>query len=283
MSNKVIISIVVVVVLLIAVGIGTFLVLNQQNFFSSADQTTGTGTQTGVSTSSSGTGNQGATSCPAPATPATVLLSYPLCESTGGGPETCQFEKAGCQWEAVSGAQSYNVKVTEVETGASVLSTSITAPTVKTSFPVVQGRTYNCQVTAVNSCGSGGMNEDTLLCEADALLEPSPSPTPPPPPPPPPSIAPTPPPVACGATGCSATVPCQAGLICVQSSVGSNYCAKAEYQNQCYRSPGEAACCQAQPTPAPTLPPAGAVDQTIVVAGVGLLLVVLGAAALMFL
>lgn len=281
MSNKVIISIVVVVVMLIAVGIGTYLVLNQQNFFSSADQTTST-SQSGISTSSSGTGGQGASSCPAPATPATVTLSYPLCESTGGGPETCQFEKAGCVWEPVSGAQSYNVKVTEVETGSSVQSTSISAPTTKTSFPVVQGRTYNCQVTAVNSCGSGGMNEDTLLCEADALLTPSPS-VAPPPPPPPPSVAPTPSPVACGFTGCSQTVPCQDGLICVQTSVGTNYCARAEYQNQCYRSPGETACCQAQPTPAPTLPPAGAVDQTIVIAGVGVLLVILGAAALMFL
>lgn len=283
MSNKVIISIVVVVVLLIAVGIGTYLVLNQQNFFSSADQTTGTASTGSSSTATStgtGSGGQGASACQAPGTPGTVTLSYPLCESVGGGPETCQFEKAGCEWESVSGATSYNVKVTEVETGSSVASTTITAPITKTSFPVVQGRTYNCQVTATNSCGAGGMNEDTLLCEADAFVSPSPSPTPPPPPP---SIAPTPSPIACGFTGCSTAVPCQAGYICVQTSVGANYCAKAEYQNQCYRSPGEAACCQAQPTPAPTLPPAGVLDQTYLIAGVGILLVILGAAALMFL
>lgn len=280
MSNKIIISIVIVVVLLIAVGIGTYLVLNQQNFFSSADQTSTS--QSSVSTTSSGTGGQGALSCPAPAAPATVTLSYPLCESAGGGPETCQFDKAGCVWEPVSGAQSYTVKVTEVETGANVQSTTITAPTTKTSFPVVQGRTYNCQINATNSCGPGGINEDTLLCEADAFVSPAPSATPPPPPPPP-SVAPTPTPIACGFTGCSSSVPCQDGFVCVQTSVGSNYCARAEYQNQCYRAPGESACCQAQPTPTPTLPPAGIMDNTVLITGVGVLFVVLGAAALLLL
>lgn len=281
MSTKVIIAIVVVVVLLGAVGVGTYLVLNQQNFFSSADQTS-----TSSLSGDSNTSGQGA-SCPAPGTPETVTLSYPLCESVNGGQETCQFEKAGCVWESVSGASTYNVKVTEVETGATIKSETITAPTVKTSFPVVQGRTYKCEVSAVASCGtSGGTNEDTLLCEADALLSPSPSPTPPPPvatPPPPPPTPPPPSPIACGASGCSSTVPCQDGYICVQTSVGTNYCAMASYQSQCYRSPNQPSCCQAQATPAPTLPPAGAIDSTLIIGGAGLGLVILGAAALFLL
>src|SRR3989344_5436169 len=220
MNKKVIISAIVVIVLLIAVGVGTYLVLNRQNLFSQAQQTTST------SDSSSSSGGQGAT-CPAPGTPATVTLSYPLCESSGGGPETCQFDKAGCVWEPVSGATKYTVKVTEVETGANIANQTINAPTVKTSFPVVQGRTYKCEVSAINNCGAtGGTNEDTLLCEADAFVSPTPVPTQAPPPPTPtPLPTPTPaPPVACGVSGCSPTVPCQAGFICIETSVGTNFC-----------------------------------------------------------
>ncbi len=280
MSKKVIISTIVVVVLLAAVGVGTYLVLNRQNLFSQAQQTTSTADSTATS-------GQGA-SCPAPGTRATVTLSYPLCESTGGGPENCQFDKAGCVWEPVSGATKYSVKVTEVETGANIATNTINAPTVKTSFPVVQGRTYKCEVSAINSCGStGGTNADSLLCQADAFVSPPPAPTQAPTPAPvvvaTPLPTPTPPPpVACGVQGCSTAVPCQAGFICIQTSVGVNYCAKSEYQSQCYRSPGNAACCQAPP-PKPTLPPAGDLDQTLIVGGAGVGLVILGTAALLLL
>ena len=287
MSNKVIISVVAVLVMLLAIGGGTYLVLNRQNLFSQAQQTSNT---------TSNTTNQGA-SCPAPGTPSTVTLSYPLCESTTpGGTEQCQFDKAGCVWEAVSGATKYSVKVTEVETGANVATQSINAPTVKTSFPVVQGRTYKCEVSAVNSCGTtGGTNEDTLLCEADGFFSPTPAPTAAPPPPPPapvstptptplptPTPTPTPEPLACGVQGCSTSIPCQTGFICVETSVGVNYCAKADYQSQCYRSPNNPSCCQA-PAPKPTLPPAGVLDQTLIIGGVGVGLVILGAAALLLL
>lgn len=265
-------------VLLIAVGAGTYLVLNRQNLFSQAQQS---------NSSSSSTSGQG-DSCPAPGTPATVTLSYPLCESVSGGPETCQFDKAGCVWEAVGGATKYNTKITEVETGAVIATETINAPTTKTSFPVVQGRTYKCEVSAINSCGAtGGTNEDSLLCQTDAFVSPTPVPTQTPPPPPPvstplPTPAPTPVPVACGVQGCSTNLPCQDGFICVQTSVGVNYCAKSEYQSQCYRSPGEAACCQ-PPPPKPTLPPAGEIDSTLIIGGVGVGLVILGAAALLLL
>lgn len=268
MNKKTAIIIVVVIFLLAAIGVGVYLAMNQQTFFSSAQQTTTTPV------------NQGA-NCPAPGTPATVTLSYPLCEAGQSG-ETCQFDKAGCVWDSVSGATQYNTKVTEVETGAVISTDSVTAP--KTSFSVVQGRTYTCQVSAVSSCGTvGGTNEDTLLCEADAFFSPTPTPTPAPPvAPPPPPPPPTPQPVACGFTGCSTSVPCQPGYICIETSVGSNYCAMADYQSACYRSPGQAACCQA-PAPKPTLPPAGVIDQTLIIGGAGVGLVILGAAALLLL
>lgn len=267
MNKKTAIIVAVVIFLLAAIGVGVYLAMNSQTFFSSAQQGTNT------------TGNQGGT-CPAPATPATVTLSYPLCEQGQTG-ETCQFDKAGCVWDAVSGATKYNVKVTEVETGAVITSEQVT--TTKKNFSVVQGRTYKCEVSAVNDCGSVSVtNEDTIVCEIDALLSPTPTPTPAPvstpPPPPPPPPAPTPAPVACGFSGCSTTVPCQAGYICIETSVGRNFCTKADYQSQCYRAPGQAACCQA-----PVLPKAGEIDNTLIIGGAGLGLVILGAAALLLL
>ena len=276
MSKKVIAIIVIVIILLAGIGVGVYLSINPQDFFPSAQQTGSTATSTS---------GQGA-SCPAPGTPATVILSYPLCESTTpGGSEQCQFDKAGCVWEPVSGATKYTVKVTEVETGANIANQTINAPTVKTSFPVVQGRTYKCEVSAINNCGAtGGTNEDTLLCEADAFVSPTPVPTQAQPPPTPtPLPTPTPaPPVACGVSGCSPTVPCQAGFICIETSVGTNFCSKAEYQSQCYRSPNGPSCCQA-PVPKPTLPPAGAIDQTLIIGGAGVALIILGVAALLLL
>lgn len=267
MNKKTAIIIVVVIFLLAAIGVGVYLAMNTQTFFSSAQQVTSTTT-----------GSQGGT-CPAPGSPPTVTLSYPLCEAGQTG-ETCQFDKAGCVWESVASAASYNVKVTEVETGSVVKTESVA--TLNTSFPVVQGRTYKCEVSAVNSCGAtGDTNEDTLLCEADAFLTPAPTPTPAPVSTLPPA-APTPTPVACGFTGCSTSVPCQTGFICVETSVGSNYCAKADYQSQCYRAPGQTACCQA-PAPNPTLPPAGEIDQTLIIGGAGVGLMILGAAALLLL
>lgn len=282
MNKKTIIIISVTLFLLAAIGVGVYLALNPQDFFPSAQEST--------SSSSSSAGN----SCPAPGTPATVTLSYPLCEAPeGGGQEVCQFDKAGCTWESVSGAVKYNVKVTEVETGASIANQTINAPTLKTSFPVVQGRTYKCEVSAVNNCGSaGGVNDDTLTCEVENFLSPAPSATPPPavstPPPatPTPTPLPIPSPLACGVQGCSSTVPCQNGFICVETPGGQNYCARSEYQSQCAKAPGISSCCEAPsptPTPKPTLPPAGMLDNTLIIGGAGLGLVILGAAALLLL
>ena len=270
MNKKIIITVVVVIFLLAAIGAGVYLALNPQTFFSSAQQA-----------ADSGTGSQGA-SCPAPATPATVTLSYPLCE-VGQSGETCQFDKAGCIWDSVSGASTYNVKVTEVETGA-VIKTDSVAGT-QTSFPVVQGRTYNCQVSAVSNCGTvGATNEDSLLCQTDAFVSPTPVPTSVPPvaTPPPATPAPTPTPVACGFIGCSSSIPCQTGYICIEAA-GGNYCTKTEYQSYCARNPSEATCCQPPAQPQPTLPPAGALDQTMIIGGAGIGLVILGAAALLLL
>jgi hypothetical protein len=271
MNTKTIAIVAVVIFLLASIGVGVYLAMNPQDFLPSAQESTQTQTAQGGS-------------CPAPGTPATVTLSYPLCESVGGGPETCVFEKAGCVWEGVSGATKYSVKVTEVETGASVSSETINAPALKTSFPVVQGRTYKCEVSAINSCGAtGGINEDTLLCETDAFVSPAPVSTPPPAPVSTPTPTPTPSPIACGFQGCSTAVPCQNGFICVETSAGQNFCARSEYQSMCYKSPGVASCCEAPPAPKPTLPPAGALDSTLILGGAGLGLVILGAAALLLL
>src|SRR3989344_4477494 len=111
MNKKIIITVVVVILLLGAIGAGVYLALNPQTFFSQAQQSTSTV-------------NQGGT-CPAPGTPPAVTLSYPFCEAGQSG-ETCQFDKAGCVWESATGASKYNVKVTEVETGAVIKTDSVT-------------------------------------------------------------------------------------------------------------------------------------------------------------
>lgn len=265
MNTKVIISIGVVLLLIVAIAGGSYLVLNRQNIFSQAQQLA--------------TGQD--SSCPAPETPASVEVTYPLC--TGN---TCQFDQAGCNWSSVPSASKYNLKVTEVETGVNIKTEEVTGTS--TSFPVVQGRTYKCEVSAVNACGTvGGTNQDSLLCQVDLQVSPTPTPVPTAPSvvatPPPAAPVPTPTPVACGFTGCSQTVPCQAGFVCVETSTGNNFCAKTEYQNQCFRTPGQGACCQPPPTPIPTLAPAGAIDLTLMIGGAGVGLVILGAAALLLL
>lgn len=197
--------------------------------------------------------------------------------------QTCTFDKASCSWDPVSGASSYNVKVTEVDSGNVVKTDSITSGTTKIVFPVTPGKTYKCEVTAVNSCGStGGTGSDSLLCSVPGNTT-SPSPTPkatptPPPATPAPVSTPTPSPVACGA-GCNATTPCQPGLSCSQLAGGQSFCMNPAYQDACQKNPTVATCCQppkiVQNTPKPTLPPAGDMDSTtaIAAAGVGLVVV----------
>lgn len=118
-----------------------------------------------------------AQSCAAPAAATGVTVEYPGCNGT-----TCDLIQASCAWNAQADAASFNVTVTEVETGTLIKNNeSQTAGTTKVIFPITQGRTYKCDVVAVSSCGGlAAAGTDQLLCEADAIIDqPTATPVPP--------------------------------------------------------------------------------------------------------
>lgn len=114
-----------------------------------------------------------AQACTAPATPVDVAVDYP-----GGTGTTRDLTLANCSWTAQSDAASYNITVTEVETGTIIKNNeAVAASTTTVSFPITQQRTYKCDVTAVASCGTvSAVASDQLLCDADAIID-TPTPT----------------------------------------------------------------------------------------------------------
>lgn len=130
-----------------------------------------------------------AQTCTPPATATGVTVEYPGCP-TG---TTCDLAQASCSWNSQSDAASYNITVTEVETGTIIKNNeSQPSSTTKVLFPITQKRTYKCDVVAVSSCGGlAAAATDQLLCEADALID-TPTPVPPTPTPIPPTKPPPP-------------------------------------------------------------------------------------------
>ncbi len=128
-----------------------------------------------------------AQACAAPATPTGVTVEYPGCNG-----ESCDLTTASCAWSTQADAASFNVTVTEVETGTIIINNaSQTSSTAKVSFAITQGRTYKCDVVAVSSCGGlSAAGTDQLLCEADAIID-TPTPVPPTATPVPPTATPT--------------------------------------------------------------------------------------------
>lgn len=113
-----------------------------------------------------------AQACAAPATPAGLTVEYPSCNGN-----QCDLAQAECTWSSQADVSSFNLTITEVESGVLVKNNeSESASTTKIVFPVTQGRTYRCSLVAVSSCGglsTAATNE--LMCEADAMLTPSPT------------------------------------------------------------------------------------------------------------
>lgn len=116
-----------------------------------------------------------AQSCSAPAIASGVTVEYPGCNGS-----SCDLVQASCAWASQADAASFNVTVTEVETGTVIKNNeSQLSTTTKILFNITQGRTYKCDVVAVSACGGlATATSDQLLCEADALIDtPTPSPT----------------------------------------------------------------------------------------------------------
>lgn len=228
--------------------------------------------------------------CQPPATVTNVKVEYPNCVGN-----QCQFDQASCSWDSISGAVTYSVKVTEVDTSKVVKSESVSSSTTRVTFPITNGNTYKCEITAVNSCGqSGGTGSDSLLCKTDGLF-PTNTPAPPTPTTPPPTgVPPTPAPAAltCGTAGCSATAPCQSGLVCITANNGTSYCAMSAFQSACKLTPNIVSCCQAPilptatpsatltptliPTRAPTLVPPGDLSNSLIFGIGGVATIILG-------
>lgn len=108
-----------------------------------------------------------AQACPVQAPVNSVTVAYPGCEGTN-----CNFTQASCAWSAATGATSYKINVTEIETSVAIKANETVASTItQVVFPITQNRTYKCDVVAVNSCGNQStVLSDQLLCSADGLL-----------------------------------------------------------------------------------------------------------------
>lgn len=202
-----------------------------------------------------------AQTCPTPPQVQNVLVEYPGCVG-----DTCNFTQASCSWDQVSGATQYKLTMTQVESGSVVVSETVTATSSSKIFNVVQGKTYKCEVAAVNSCGAVGLaGSHSLLCQVDALVETTPTPT----------VAQ----VACGFP-CTSNAECQSGHTCAIGSSGQGYCALSAYVSACQKTPSVSACCSAPPKP--TIPPPGGFEFPLTL-GLGVsVLFILGAAFLLF-
>lgn len=103
-----------------------------------------------------------AQTCTTPAQVTGVTIAYPYCIGT-----SCSFSQASCTWNASADAAQYKLTVTEVDSGNVVVSE--TAAATSKVFTVTGNKTYKCDVSGVNSCGtSGTAGTFSLLCEVDA-------------------------------------------------------------------------------------------------------------------
>jgi hypothetical protein len=70
--------------------------------------------------------------------------------------------EAECSWDHVTGATSYHVKITEEGVNEPIFDGEVTGTSKK--FASKAGATYTCEVYAVNACGVGDKDSDTVNC-----------------------------------------------------------------------------------------------------------------------
>jgi len=256
MNKKLIIALAAVTALLGVVILTLYLLSQQQDVRSRADQPV----DEQVSQQQS---------CPTPAQVQNVQVEFPNC--TG---DVCNFTEAACSWNAVAGATKYKLTVTQVESAAVVKNEEVDAALNRVVFPITQNKTYKCDVSAINSCGAVGVaGSHSLFCEVDALLDPTPAPTAPP--------AKS----ACGFS-CASSENCETGQICAIGASGQGYCAFPSFENTCKLSPSVSSCCSSPtlaekptaPPPAPTIVPPGNVGNTLALGTGIVILFILGLA-----
>lgn len=115
---------------------------------------------------------------------------------------SCPVQFAICKWDSLGGGYTYKVTIVDATTGTIIAQNSIAAT--QLSFPASSGKTYRCDVSAVNSCGEGPKSSGTgsacpgVVAQAPVASTPTPTPTPTPtltPTPTPATPTPTPTPV----------------------------------------------------------------------------------------
>lgn len=113
---------------------------------------------------SCGTGNKtssGPATCPIQPTPTPEQL-------------ICKENESICTWDALKGAEQYEVKITNPNNGKTIKTGIVNAPSTQFSFPSEFNKTYQCSVTVINKCGTGKPKIGTpVTCD----LSPTPTPT----------------------------------------------------------------------------------------------------------
>ena len=102
-----------------------------------------------------------AQTCTLPTQVQNVAITFPNCE---GG--TCNYTQAKCSWAAVTGATGYSIVVTAVSTSTQVLNQQVGVVTSQ-AFTVANSDTYRCDVSAINSCGTGTTGTGSLFCQTE--------------------------------------------------------------------------------------------------------------------
>lgn len=112
----------------------------------------------------------------APGTPGNVLITYPARQGVN-----LDYTQATCTWEAASGAATYSVQITEVDSNTVITTQSLASSVLTYTFAVTSGKTYKCSVTAINSSGTAGTSGTfSLLCQTDVIPNTTVAPTLPP-------------------------------------------------------------------------------------------------------
>lgn len=108
-----------------------------------------------------------AQSCTVPTQVTNAAITFPNCVDG-----TCNYAQGSCSWSAVTGATGYNVIITAVSTNTQVLN-QLAYTSTTTTFPVTTSDTYRCDVSAVNSCGTGTVGTSSLLCNTEFVASPT--------------------------------------------------------------------------------------------------------------
>ncbi len=94
-------------------------------------------------------------------------------------PANPDINRGTCKWDALEGAEGYDVVVTDKETGEPVKNESVGKDTTETTFVMTPGKAYTCKVTPVNACGKGVDTESPEKICTVPTPTPTVSPTPP--------------------------------------------------------------------------------------------------------